>query len=90
MTTDNVIDAEFVNQIYTMNLEYRNGYIASVTGLSLMNILHAPVKHYQTFERPQGITIYPIPPDRFKESIRNTLKEKLHPGVPKGEVKYAN
>lgn len=90
MNSLNVIDPEYVNQIYTVNLHYRNGKITTVTGLSVMNILNMPVKDEETRERPMGITVFPKPSEEWQQVITDGLKNKLTPGVPKGEIKYAN
>lgn len=75
---------------YTLVLSYRGGEIIRKTDLELIDLYDPGVRYPGTGERPVSIHLSPAPPEPVLSTVVATLKCKLMPGVPKGQVTYGN
>ncbi len=75
---------------YTLVCVYRDGRSLTKGGLELIDLYDPGVRYPGTGERPMSIHLSPAPPESVLQTVITTLKCKLMPGVPKGQVTYGN
>ncbi len=75
---------------YTLTMHYRSGGKVVKEGLELIDLYDPGVRYPGTGERPVSIHLSPAPPESILNEVVGTLRCKLMPGVPKGQVTYGN